>query len=120
MLTIPCPKCGKTLYIHYLGTFTPCPKCGFLFSGKLGPDRRSEARIPDKTSFSLILHGRLYKASIFDTSEKGLGIKVLGDASISKGDVLTLPIAKPPINARVMWVKKMAFESLVGLQKITE
>jgi len=119
MLTIPCPKCGKILYIHYLSTFSPCPKCGFLFSGKLGPDRRTEARSPEKISFSVFVKGRFFKASIFDSSDKGLGIKVSRDAPIAKGDVLTIPIANPPIHVRVMWVKKMPTQSIVGLQKIT-
>jgi hypothetical protein len=108
------------LYAHNIDTFHPCPVCGFMYSGKHGPDRRTEIRTPEKISFALFWQGRFFKASTFDSSEKGVGIRVLGSPTLAKGDVLTLPIANPPINAKVMWVKKTSHESMAGLQKITQ
>jgi hypothetical protein len=118
MLRIPCPKCGKALYTSDVESFYPCLYCGFVFSGKYGPERRHERRTQKEIPFLLSYKGRNFEASALDFSKRGVGIKILGKAPIAKEDVLTFPIADSSINAKVMWVKKLPYESLAGLQRI--
>jgi ribosomal protein S27E len=118
MLRIPCPKCGTYVFISDAGSFIPCPQCGAIFSGKHGPDKRKEPRIPKKINFSLSLDGRTYKASTSDLSAGGVGIKVFGRPPLARGEILTLPIGRPIMQAKVMWVKRLPDQSLAGLQKV--
>ena len=119
MLRIPCPKCRKTLYTSDVESFYPCPYCGSVFSGKYGPERRRERRTQKKITFLLSSKGRNFEASTLDLSKRGVSIKILGKASFSKGDFLTLPIADPSIDAKVIWVKKLPYKSVAGLQRIS-
>jgi ribosomal protein S27E len=118
MLRIPCPKCGTYVFISDAGSFIPCPQCGAIFSGKHGPDKRKEPRIPKKINFSLSLGDRTYKASTSDLSASGVGIKVFGRPPLAQGEILTLPIGRPFMQARVMWVKRLPDQSLAGFQKV--
>ncbi len=118
MLRIPCPKCGTYVFISDAGSFIPCPQCGAVFSGKHGPDKRKEPRVSKKINFPLSLEGRTYKASVSNLSAAGVGIKVFGRAPLAQGALLTLPIGRPFIQARVMWVKQLSDQSLAGLQKL--
>jgi len=118
MLRIPCPKCGNYVFISDGGSFIPCPRCGGYFSGKHGPEKRKEPRIPGKIKFSLSLDGRPYKASTSDLSEGGVRIQVSGRPPLTPKMVLTLSIKKPTIQGKVIWVKRLPDQSLAGLQKI--
>ena len=118
MLRIPCPKCGTYVFISDAGSFIPCPQCGAVFSGKHGPDKRKEPRVWEKINFPLSLEGRTYKASVSSLSAGGVGIKVFGRPPLAQGTLLTLPIGRPFIQARVMWVKQLSDQSLAGLQKV--
>jgi len=118
MLRIACPKCGKTLYTSDVESFYPCLYCGSVFSGKYGPERRRERRAQNQIPFLLSFKGRNFEGSTLDFSKRGVGIKILGRAPISKGDVLTFPIADKFMSAKVMWVKKLSYKSLAGLRKI--
>jgi len=120
MLRIACLKCRKTFYASDVEVFHPCPYCGFIFSGKYGPDKRREKRIPQKVPFVLSLHGRNFEGSTLDVSKKGVGIQIFGKPSISKGSVLNLPVGDPPVDGKVMWVKKLPDKSLAGLQRIVK
>jgi len=120
MLRIPCPKCRKTIYASDVETFIPCPYCGFIFSGKYGPEKRREKRAPKKISFLFSFQGRSLEASTLDLSKNGVRIQIFGKPSISKGDILNLPIGDPPMNAEIMWVKKLPDKSLAGLQRIVK
>jgi ribosomal protein S27E len=118
MLRIPCPKCGTYVFISDAGSFIPCPQCGAIFSGKHGPDKRREPRIPKKINFSLSLEGRTYKAATSDLSAGGVGIQVFGRPPLAQGTLLTLPIGRPFIQAKVRWVKRLPDQSLAGLKKV--
>jgi len=118
MLRIPCPKCGNYVFISDGGSFIPCPRCGVNFSGKHGPDKRKEPRIPEKIKFSLSLDGRTYKASTYDLSAGGVGIQVFGRSPLNPKMVLTLSIRRPTIQGKVIWVKRLPDQALAGLQKI--
>ncbi|MCX5915369.1 MAG: PilZ domain-containing protein [Deltaproteobacteria bacterium] len=118
MLRIPCPKCGTYVFISDAGSFIPCPQCGAIFSGKHGPDKRKEPRTPKKINFSLSLGDRTYKASASDLSASGVGIKVFGRPPLARGEILTLPIKRPIMQAKVVWVKRLPDQSLAGLQKV--
>jgi len=118
MLRIPCPNCGKTFLASDVEAFQPCLHCGFVFSGKYGPEKRREKRTPKKISFSFSFQDRTFEASTFDVSQNGVGIQLLPHPSISKGDILSLPIGDPPMNAEIMWVRELSDKSFVGLQKI--
>ena len=118
MLRIPCPKCRKAHYASDVETFHPCPYCGFIFSGKYGPEKRLEKRTHKKIPFLFSFQRRSFEASTLDLSKSGVGIQIFGKPPISKGDVLNLPIGAPPVDARIVWLKKLPDKSLAGLQKI--
>ena len=118
MLRIPCPKCRKVLYVSDVETFHPCPYCRFIFSGKYGSDKRRVKRNPQKIPFLFSFQGRSFEASTLDLSKNGVGIQIFGKPPISKGDVLNLPIGDPPVDVKIMWVKKLHDKSLAGLQRI--
>jgi len=118
MLRIPCPKCGTYVFISDAGSFIPCPQCGAIFSGKHGPDKRKEPRVSKRINFSFSLEGRTCKASAGNLSAGGVGIKVFGRPPLAQGTLLTLPIGRPFIQARVVWVKQHSGQFLAGLQKL--
>lgn len=119
MLRIPCPKCQRNSYTSNVESFSPCSYCGSLFSGKYGLDKRLETRISQEIPFVLSHQGKNFKATTSDFSNKGVGIKIYGDASLAEtGDVLTLTIGDLYIIAKVMWFKKLPDKSLAGLHRV--
>lgn len=118
MLRIPCPECEHLSYTKGVEYFNPCIFCGFVFSGKYGPSRRSEPRVEQEIPFSLSYQGQDFEATTSDLSEKGLGIKILGEPPIEAGDILNLMIGDLSIVAKVMWVKKVTDQVLAGLSRL--
>jgi len=118
MLRLACPNCQKDSYSSGVESFSGCPYCGFIFSGKYGNDRRCEERIKQETPFAFSCQEQNLEANTIDFSEKGLGIKVLGEPSIVTGDTIDLTIVDLRIRAKVMWVKKLSDKSLAGLRRL--
>jgi hypothetical protein len=118
MLRIPCPKCHKVSYTTGVESFNSCTYCGFVFSGKFGPDKRSEPRVEQEIPFALSYQGQNFEASTADLSEKGVGIRIMGEPPIAVGDVLNLTIGNYSIAAKVMWVKKLPDKALAGLSRL--
>ena len=118
MLRIPCPKCKESSYTSDVESFKSCTVCGFIFSGKHGPEKRSEARIEKEIPFIFSHRGKDYEATTSDFSAGGIGIEIFGEIPITKDDVLTLTIRELCITARVMWIKKIPHKSLAGLSKL--
>ncbi len=118
MIRIPCPKCRKTSYTGDVESFYSCSYCGFKFSGKHGPDRRRESRAQKLIPLVLSCQDQDFKANTSDISEKGIGIKISGKPSLIIGDVLTLTVSNVSMTAKVMWMKRLSDEVLVGLQKV--
>jgi uncharacterized Zn finger protein (UPF0148 family) len=118
MLRIPCPKCKESSFTSDVESFNSCPICGFKFSGKHGPDRRSETRIKKEIPFVLTHKGKDHEATTSDFSEGGIGIEIFGEIPVTKDDVLNLAIGENCITARAMWVKKIPHKSLAGLSKL--
>lgn len=113
-----CPKCGKNSYSAAEESFSPCPYCGFRFSGKYGSDRRREERVRQETDIVLACQGQHLDANTVDFSQKGLGIKIIGEPPFSVGDMTDLSMGGLQIKAKVMWVNKLSNKSLVGLQRL--
>lgn len=118
MLRIPCPKCKESSYISDVETFKACPVCGFVFSGKYGPDRRTESRVEKEIPFTLYYRGQDFEANTLDLSEKGIGIKIYGKPTVSTGDILNLTVGNTHITAKVTWIKRVNNTSLAGLSKL--
>ena len=118
MLRIPCPKCRKNVYSPDVDSFCSCPYCGSKFSGKYGPDKRSESRTLKEIPFQISYQGQNFEASTYDFSEKGVGIKILGKVPIGKGDVLNLQLGNPSIVGKVVWINKTSDQALAGLQRL--
>lgn len=118
MLRIPCPKCKECSYASNLESFSSCPICGFIFSGKYGPDRRSETRIEKQIPFILTYKGKNLEAKTSDFSNGGIGIEIFGKVPVTKNDVLRFTIRDLCIKAKVMWIKKIPHKSLAGLSKL--
>jgi rubredoxin len=118
MLRLICPKCKKDSYSAGVESFSGCPYCGFIFSGKYGDDRRREERIKQETPFAFSCQEQNFEANTIDFSERGVGIKILGEPSIATGDIINLSIGDFQIRAKVMWVKKMSDKSLAGLKRL--
>ncbi len=118
MLRLICPKCRKDSYSAGVESFSPCPYCGFIFSGKYGSDKRREERIKQEIPFGLSYQGQNLEASTVDLSEKGLGIKILGEPPLAGGDLIDFTIRDLYIKARVIWVKKLPDKSLAGLRRL--
>lgn len=118
MLKYLCPKCGKNCYSADEECFSPCPHCGLIFSGKYGSDRRQEERVRQETAIVLDYQGQHLDATTVDFSQKGLGIKIIGEPPFSVGDIIDLSIGSLQIKAKIMWVNKLPGKSMVGLQKL--
>jgi hypothetical protein len=118
MLRIPCPKCGESSYTPDVESFNLCFYCGCVFSGKYGYDRRRESRIEREIPFVFSYRGQNLEARTFDFSERGVGVKIVGELPVTKGDVLNLTIGDLYITAMVMWVKKITRKSLAGLARL--
>jgi len=118
MLRVPCPKCQKSSYTSNVETFNQCSHCGFVFSGKYGVDNRCEPRLAREIPFVLSYQGQDFAASTSDFSQRGVGIKLFGEAPITVGEVLKLTIGDLHVVAKVMWVKKLPDKSLAGLQRV--
>lgn len=118
MLRIPCPKCHKSSYTSNVESFNTCSHCGSVFSGKYGSDKRCEPRIEREIPFVLSYQGKDFAASTSDLSQRGVGIKIFGEAPIAPGDVLDLTIGDLYISAKVMWIKRLHDRSLAGLQRL--
>ncbi|MGB9715673.1 MAG: PilZ domain-containing protein [Thermodesulfovibrionales bacterium] len=118
MLRIPCPKCKDISYTSDVESFKPCPVCGFIFSGKYGPDRRTELRVEREVPFIFSFRGQDFKANTIDFSEKGIGIKIHGKTSVTIGDVLSFTVEDRKITAKVTWVKRVNDNSLAGLSRL--
>jgi ribosomal protein S27AE len=118
MLRIPCPKCKESSYTADVESFNSCPRCGFIFSGKHGPDRRSESRTEKEISFVFSYKGNDFEARTNDFSEKGVGLKIVGKPPVVEGDVLTLSLGDLYIIAKVTWVRRLTDKSFAGLAKL--
>jgi hypothetical protein len=118
MLRLTCPNCRKDSYSIDVESFNACICCGFRFSGKYGPDKRCETRVQQEIPFAFSHSSQDFKAVTFDLSEKGLGIRISGDAHIAIGDVLNLSIGGNSIMAKVMWLKRFPDRSLAGLKRL--
>lgn len=118
MLRIPCPKCEESSYTSDVESFKACPFCGFIFSGKHGPDRRTELRIEREIPFIFSYKGQDFEANTLDFSEKGIGVKIHGKPSVTIGDVLSFTLEDRQITAKVTWVKRVNDNSLAGLSKL--
>jgi uncharacterized Zn finger protein (UPF0148 family) len=118
MLRIPCPRCGSYIFISDAGCFIPCPQCGAVFSGKHGPEKRRSPRVEKKINFSLSLYGRTYKASTSNFSAVGVEIKVFGRPPLTHGAILAIPLEKPSVQAKIIWVERLPDRFLAGLEKL--
>ncbi len=118
MLRLICPKCRKDSYSAAVESFNPCPYCGTVFSGTYGLYTRCEERIKQEIPFVFPYQRGHLEATTVDFSEKGLGIKILGEPSIVTGDTIDLTIGDLRIMAKVMWVKKLSDKSLAGLRRL--
>jgi len=118
MLRLTCPKCRKDSYSADVESFRACPYCGFRFSGRYGAQKREEERIKQEIPVVFSYQGEHLKASTFDLSEKGLGIKIFGEPPVAIDDIIDLTIRDLQLRARVMWVRKLPDKSLVGLRKL--
>src|SRR4030043_89620 len=88
MLRLICPKCQKDSYSAGVESFNPCPYCGTKFSGTYGLYTRCEERIKHEIPFVFPYQGGHLEATTVDFSERGLGIKILGEPSIVTGDTI--------------------------------
>lgn len=115
MLRLTCPECRKDSYSADVESFGSCPYCGFVFSGKYGAEKREEERIEREIPFVFSYQGQNLKASTFDLSKNGLGIKISGEPPVATGDIIDLFIKDLQIRAKVMWVRKLPDESMAGV-----
>lgn len=114
-----CPKCGQNSYSADEEYFSPCPYCGFKFSGKYGADRRHEERIKQETAIVLACQRWHLEANTIDFSQRGLGIKIIGESPLAVGNMVALSTGNLQIKAKVMWVNKLPDKFIVGLQRLT-
>jgi hypothetical protein len=115
--TLICPECSKNSYSSDSELISPCPHCGSMFSGRYGADRRRKERVHQETPFIFSCKGADFRAETIDFSTGGLDIKIFGNPAIAAGDTFDLSITDGQIKAKVMWVKKVAEETIIGLQK---
>lgn len=117
MQVFTCPNCHKSSYSADEVSFHPCPYCGFKFSGKHGPEKRTEERTREEISLDVSYKGERFEARSRDFSSKGLSMNIFGEPSISEGDVLDFFIGDLMIKAKVIWLAKGENEAVAGLQK---
>lgn len=115
MLRLICPKCRKNSYSANVESFSECPYCGFVFSGKYGAEKRGERRIEREIPFVFSYQGQNLKASTFDLSKNGLGIKTFSEPSVAVGDVIDIFIKDLQISAKVMWTRRLPDKSMAGV-----
>jgi hypothetical protein len=115
MLRLICPKCRKNSYSAAVESFGACPYCGSVFSGRYGAEKREERRIEREIPFVFSYQGQNLKASTFDLSKKGLGIKIFSESSVAVGDTIDLFINDLHIRAKVMWTRRLPDKSMAGV-----
>lgn len=112
ILRLTCPKCYEDSYSASVEAFRPCPYCGLLFSGKYGIEKRNEERIKDETLIIFSYKGQNFEANVMEFSDKGLRLKILGEPSLTEGDIVELAIGNRYVNAQVLWLSSKSDESI--------
>jgi len=113
-----CPKCNENSYSSDDKCFSPCPHCELNFSGKYGADRRCEERVKHEVPIVFSYQGEHLEVRTKDSSQEGLGIKILGNPSIDTGYIVNLSIGDEQMKAKVIWANKLSDETVAGLQKM--
>jgi DNA-directed RNA polymerase subunit RPC12/RpoP len=118
MLRLVCPGCKKDSYSSEVESFNTCPYCGIRFSGKYGTDKRIIGRREWEIPFVFSHKESKCHASTIDFSEKGLGIKVLGNPMVTPGEIIEFMIGDTQVKAKIIWVKNLPDQFNAGLRKL--
>jgi hypothetical protein len=112
------PELPEIFFTDDLESFIHCPECGLAFSGKYGADQRRENRVKGETPLVLNYQGQNYKGITFDSSSKGLGLKIFRSPPLADRGVLNLTLGEESLRANVIWSKNFSGYSLAGVERL--